>query len=79
MATNHPLAKYRAERQITQEVLAQELRVTPTTISRYETGERTPRPKDARRISDHTGISVGDLIIGALSSTERKSHVDHQE
>jgi transcriptional regulator with XRE-family HTH domain len=59
---NHPLASYRASRQITQEALAKELDVAPLTVWRWENGKRTPRPKEAKRISNHTGISVGDLI-----------------
>lgn len=59
---NHPLAKWRADHDKTQEALASELRVWPLTVWRWENRKRTPRPKDAKRISDHTGISVGDLI-----------------
>lgn len=59
---NHPLARYRREHGLTQAALASELGVWPLTVWRWENGERTPRPKDAKRISDHTGISVGDLI-----------------
>jgi transcriptional regulator with XRE-family HTH domain len=59
---NHPLARYRREHGLTQAALASELGVWPLTVWRWENGERTPRPKDAKRISAHTGISVGDLI-----------------
>lgn len=59
---NHPLAKYRAERGITQEALASELGVWPLTVWRWENRKRTPRIKDAKRISDHTHISVSELI-----------------
>lgn len=61
---NHPLAKYRAERGITQEALASELSVAGLTVWRWENGKRVPRPKDAMRISEHTKIPVGDLIVG---------------
>jgi transcriptional regulator with XRE-family HTH domain len=59
---NHPLALYRRQRGITQEALASELGVWPLTVWRWENRERTPRPKDAKRIAEKTGISVGDLI-----------------
>lgn len=59
---NHPLAKYRADRGITQKALASELGVADLTVWRWENRERTPRIKDARRISDHTGISVSEII-----------------
>jgi transcriptional regulator with XRE-family HTH domain len=66
MSQSHPLKKYRAERGITQAELAGELNVWPLTVSRWERGERTPRPKDAMRVSVHTGIPVGDLIVGEV-------------
>lgn len=63
---NHPLAKYRADRGITQEALASELKVAGLTVWRWENGKRTPRRKDAMRVSEHTGIPVGDLIVGGV-------------
>ncbi len=63
---NHPLAKWRAEHGITQEALAGDLSVAGLTVWRWENGKRTPRPKDAKRISAHTGIPVGDLILGEV-------------
>lgn len=61
---NHPLARWRDRQtpRVTQEALASKLGVWPLTVWRWENGERTPRPKDAKRISDHTGISIGELI-----------------
>lgn len=59
---NHPLARYRRDNDLTQEALASKLGVWPLTVWRWENGKRTPRPKDAKRISDHTGISIGELI-----------------
>jgi transcriptional regulator with XRE-family HTH domain len=67
MAENHPLAKYRASRHITQEALASELGVAAQTVWRWENGSRTPRPRDAMRISEHTGIPVGDLIEAGVA------------
>jgi transcriptional regulator with XRE-family HTH domain len=59
---NHPLAKYRADRQITQEALATELNVTPMTIWRWENDRRTPSRSDAARIATHTGIPVLEIM-----------------
>jgi len=62
MADNvHPLAKFRAAQNLTQEDLAKQLQVAPHTIWRWENGKRLPRAPDARRISKLTGISVGEL------------------
>lgn len=59
---NHPLAKYRRDNDLTQEALASKLGVWPLTVWRWENRKRTPRLKDARRISEETGVSVGELI-----------------
>lgn len=66
----HPLAAYRAGRSITQETLASELSVAPQTVWRWENKKRAPRPADARRISQHTGIPVGDLIEASLETAQ---------
>lgn len=62
MASNHPLAKYRAGRQITQETLAAELKVTPMTIWRWENDKRTPRRDVASAIAEKTGIPVLEIL-----------------
>lgn len=62
MAADHPLVKYRAEKRLTQEALATELGVTPTTVWRWEHDKRTPRRKDANEISRITGIPVIELL-----------------
>lgn len=58
---NHPLARYRREHGLTQAALASELGVWPLTVWRWENGERTPRLKDAKRISEKYGISLSEL------------------
>ena len=62
MASDHPLAKYRKNRDITQEALALELGVTPMTIWRWENDKRTPRRVDATRIAEKTGIPVLEIL-----------------
>lgn len=61
---NHPLARWRErqEPKVTQEALASKLGVWPLTVWRWENRERTPRLKDAKRISVHTNIPVIELI-----------------
>ena len=60
---NHPLARYRKDRGITQEALAGELGVWPLTVWRWENNKRTPRPKEAKRISEHTGIPATEILM----------------
>jgi transcriptional regulator with XRE-family HTH domain len=62
MSENHPLAKYRHGRRITQEALAKELGVTSVTVSRWETGERTPRFDVAKALAEKTGVPVLDFL-----------------
>lgn len=62
MAANHPLAKYRTVKGLTQKALATELGVTTTTVWRWEHDERTPSREDAARISQHTGIPVLEIL-----------------
>jgi transcriptional regulator with XRE-family HTH domain len=62
---NHPLAKWRETHGRTQEALASDLGVASLTVWRWENRKRTPRLKDAKRISERTGISVGDLMEAA--------------
>ncbi|UQD69232.1 helix-turn-helix domain-containing protein [Bradyrhizobium japonicum] len=62
---NHPLAKWREANNRTQEALASDLGVASLTVWRWENRKRTPRIRDAKRISDKTGISVGDLMEAA--------------
>jgi len=69
-ANEHPLAKYRRDRGITQEALATELGVWPLTVWRWENGERTPRIKDARRIAEHTGIPLASILTGVAEAAQ---------
>jgi transcriptional regulator with XRE-family HTH domain len=65
----HPLKTFRESQspKLSQADLAASLGVTRGTIARYENQTRTPRPKEAKRISEHTGISVGDLIEAGVA------------
>lgn len=59
---NHPLAKYRREKGMTQDALGRELGVTPVTVWRWEHGKRTPRPSQVLAIAEKTGIDAGELL-----------------
>lgn len=58
MTTEHPLRRWRRARDMTQGELAQLLGVRLFAVSRYERGERTPRPAVLARIRDVTGGAV---------------------
>lgn len=48
----HPLVKLRSHREISQLQLANELKVSQSTISKIESGERRPSPKVAEKIRE---------------------------
>lgn len=57
MAENHPLAKYRDDRGLTQEALGRELGVTGVTVSRWETKKRKIDDELLPKVAEHTGIA----------------------
>lgn len=56
---NLQLARVRAE--MTQEVLAEKVGTSKTTICQYETGYRTPSVKRLSEIADVLGTTVSEL------------------
>jgi transcriptional regulator with XRE-family HTH domain len=57
------LKELRSEKQITQRELANLLRLSPSTIAMYETGQRMPDPEILQRIADFFGVST-DYLLG---------------
>lgn len=64
----HPLATFRAERELTQEALAQLLGVTKSSVSRIESGNQRPSPELAIMIRDLTGIALDELFERPVES-----------
>jgi transcriptional regulator with XRE-family HTH domain len=58
----HPLKQYRDDNGLTQPALAEQLGVTKATISRWESGTRSPRKATLPLIVEKTGISPGALL-----------------
>lgn len=58
---SHPLRRFRAERNMSQEALARELGVSVLTVYRWEKGTM-PRRKDWRRIREATGIDPSQFV-----------------
>lgn len=62
MTEPHPLKRYRADMEMNQDQLAELLGVSKGAVSRWETGERTPRHNKLLLISEKTGISPAELL-----------------
>lgn len=67
--SNIILTELREERGLSQAELAYKLDLSPSTISAYEQGVRTPRDKVKVRIAEFFGVSVFDIFY----KTERAS------
>ncbi len=57
----HPLRRYRQEKGLTLERLAERVRVSEATLSRIETGLQNPGLDILRRLVDATGIDPSEL------------------
>ena len=58
------IAKSRKEKGITQEELAEKLKVTNKTISRWETGKYMPDLSLLSDLSNELGVSINDILSG---------------
>lgn len=58
----HPLRKWREELGLLQEAAAMRLELKTPTLSRYETGKRTPSLKQAAKLSEKTGIPIDRFL-----------------
>lgn len=56
------IKKYRLLMNFTRKDLAQKIGVTESTVSRYESNERTPNLKILKSIADALGVTINDLI-----------------
>lgn len=54
----HPLKRWRRENNLTLEALGQQIGVTRSSLSHYETGARIPRPQIMEKIREATGGAV---------------------
>lgn len=58
----HPLRKWREDRELKQEDAAKLLGLNVPTLSRYETGARTPSLAQAAKLSEQTGIPLDKFV-----------------
>ena len=63
---NEKLKEIRNIRQITQRELAKMLKVSPSTIAMYETGQRAPDPEMLKRIAEYFNVSL-DWLMGRIN------------
>lgn len=56
----------RAERNLTQAQLAEALGTNQATVSAWERGDNTPRPKTMQKISDYFGVKKEDIFFTAF-------------
>lgn len=58
------IKKYRMEKGMTQDQLAEKLNVTRQAVSNWETGKTRPNLETLTALGEHFGISVEELIYG---------------
>ena len=64
------LKRLRKDKKITQEELAKELEIAPSTVSMYERGEREPNIESIIAIANYFEVTVDFLVGNAI--VERK-------
>lgn len=58
------IAKYRAKKGLTQNELAEELKVTSGAVGMWETGKRVPNLDMAKEIADYFNTTIEDIFFG---------------
>lgn len=58
----HPLRQWRLQAGLNQEAAAERLGLSKPTLSRYETGSRTPSLTQAAKLSEKTGIPLDQFV-----------------
>lgn len=62
MEGTHPLKEWRRKRGLKQRAAAATLGLTEPTLSRYETGKRSPSLAQAAKLSEQTGIPIDKFV-----------------
>ena len=79
MEFHEKLQQLRKSRGLTQEELAQELYVSRTAVSKWESGRGYPSIDSLKEISGYFSISIDDLLSGekllSLAEKENQSHI----
>ena len=72
------IRELRAEKNISQQKLADEIGVTRQSISLFEKGERDPKLETLIKLADYFDVSVG-YLQGIEAKTEPTSELEHQK
>ena len=79
MEFHEKLQKLRKERGLTQEELAEDLYVSRTAISKWESGRGYPSIDSLKDISAYFSVSIDDLLSGekliSIAEKEKKAHI----
>jgi transcriptional regulator with XRE-family HTH domain len=60
---DHPLGRWRARYQVSQEELGRRCKLSQKAISAYESGTRVPRGDSLRRLAAETGLPLEALLF----------------
>jgi transcriptional regulator with XRE-family HTH domain len=63
IATNHPLRRWRKDRDVTLAALAGKVGVTPSHLSEIERGSNTPSLELAAKLSQATTDEAGHVVV----------------
>jgi len=70
--TGKLIAELRKQQGLTQQQLADQLNLSNKTISKWESGSGSPDISNLPILADTLGVSVDELLRGALNETETK-------
>ena len=80
MEFNEKLQQLRKQRNLTQEQLAEQLYVSRTAVSKWESGKGYPNIESLKSISKLFSISIDELLSGeeliSIAETENSSNMD---
>ncbi len=79
MEFNEKLCELRKSKGLTQEELAEELYVSRTAVSKWESGRGYPSIDSLKEISNYFSVTIDDLLSGekllSIAETENKSNI----
>ena len=81
MEFNEKLQELRKSRGLTQEELAEELYVSRTAISKWESGRGSPSIESLKQIANYFSVTIDDLLSGekllSIAEKENKSNIQN--